>query len=136
MVLPLVPVTPISRSRRDGSPYTQQAISPSRAARVGQHEDRHPAGRGPGPAVRVGQHRDRAGGDRIGAERRPVHARPGQGHVQVAGRTARESRVTPGTQPSSFGPNEFPAEASLTPSSELSADSGRAVGCAGRIATG
>ena len=31
MVLPLVPVTPMSRSRLDGSPYTQQAISPSRA---------------------------------------------------------------------------------------------------------
>ena len=31
MVLPLVPVTPMSRSRRDGFPYTQQATSPSLA---------------------------------------------------------------------------------------------------------
>ncbi len=53
--------------------------------RVVEHEDRHPAGHGPGPAVRVGQHRDRARGHRIIAERGPVHPRTRQGRVQVAG---------------------------------------------------
>ena len=108
-------------------------------ARVREHEHRHAAGGGPGPAVRVGQHRDGAGRHRVRAERRPVHARTGERDVQVTGfhrpgvegEPGQETQVVRGMR-MSYGGNG----SSRTPSSVLSADSGRCCGYAGRIATG
>ena len=106
------------------------------AARVGEHEDRHAAGRRPGPAVRVGQDRDRAGGHRVRAEGRPVHARAGQRDVQVTGFHRPGVEGNPGQGTQLVRSNGIPAATSRTPSSVLSADSGRCGRDAGRIATG
>ena len=86
MVLPLVPVTPMSRSRARRVPVHPAGDLAQLAARIGEHEDRYPGLRGAGPAVRVGQHRDGSRGDRVGAERGAVDLGPGQRDVQVAGR--------------------------------------------------
>ena len=86
MVLPLVPVTPMSRSRLDGFPYTQQDTSPSLPRGSASTKTGTPVCRGAGPPVRVGQHRDGPRGDRVGAERGAVDLGPGQRDVQVAGR--------------------------------------------------
>ena len=69
------------------------------AARIGEHEDRHPGLRGAGPAVRVGQHRDGARRDRVGAERGAVDLGPGQRDVQVAGRHHARVERDPGDAP-------------------------------------
>ena len=86
MVLPLVPVTPMSVIRLDGFPYTQQAISPSLPRGSASTKTGTPVAAARALPVRVGQDRDGARGHRVGAERGAVHPAAGQGDVQVAGR--------------------------------------------------
>src|SRR4029077_11496081 len=106
-----------------GSPYTQQAISPSlprgsastntatplptapaRPSGWVTPRTRPPAPRAR-PAVRIGQHRDRAGRHRVRAELRAVHARSGQGDVQVTGFHRPGVEGKPGQQTQLVRPN-------------------------------
>ena len=103
MVLPLVPVTPMSRSRLDGSPYTQQAISPSRA--------RGSASRNTGTPLAVARSRPSGSVSTATAPAATASAQnaapctraPGSATYRSPGFTDRESRVSPDRKPSSFG---------------------------------
>ena len=136
MVLPLVPVTPMSRSRLDGLPYTQQATSPSRA--------RGSASTKTGTPVAAARARPSGSVSTAAAPAATASAQnaapctraPGRATYRSPGLTQRESSVTPVMNPSSSGETARPAEASRTPSSGPRAESGRGCGCAGRFATG
>ena len=128
VVLPLVPVTPISPSLLDGSPYTQQAISPSRARGSATTKTGTPlavALARPSGSVSTATAPAATASAQYAA---PCALAPGRAAYRSPGRTARESSVTPDTYPRSSGARELPttvAGSSRTPSSELSADSGR-----------
>ena len=136
MVLPLVPVTPMSRSRLEGFPYTQQEISPS--------FPRGSASTKTGTPVAAARARPSGSVSTATAPAATASAQnaapwtrvPGSATYRSPGVTARESSVTPVTHPRSFGEVELPTDASRTPSSEPRADSGLGCGRAGRIATG
>ena len=136
MVLPLVPVTPMSRSRLDGSPYTQQAISPSLPRGSASTNTGTPlatARARPSGSVSTATAPAATASAQKAA---PCTRAPGRATYRSPGFTDRESRVRPDRKPSSFGGIELPAATSRTPSSVLSADSGRCGRDAGRIATG
>ncbi len=83
VVLPWVPVTPIIRSDRAGSPYTRAAKRPR--IRAGPlHDEQGYVGRA-GRAGLVGEDRDRARIDRGVGEVDAVRAGPGNGGVHVPG---------------------------------------------------
>ena len=84
VVLPWVPVTPITVRSAAGSPWTWAASRPSTAR--GRVDDEHGgAGGETGRAVLVGQHGDRAGGEGLLGEVGAVRAGAREGGVQVAG---------------------------------------------------
>ena len=136
MVLPLVPVTPMSSSRLDGFPYTQQETSPSLP--------RGSASTKTGTPVAAARARPSGSVSTATAPAATASAQnaapwtlvPGSATYRSPGTTTRESSVTPVTNPRSFGENDFPTDASRTPSSEPRADSGFGWCRAGRIATG
>ncbi len=68
VVFPEVPVTPMTRSRSDGLPYTAAATCTQHGPRLRMDQHRHPqrASTAFCDAVPVCQHRYRAAGDRIG----------------------------------------------------------------------
>ena len=108
MVLPLVPVTPMSRSRLDGFPYTQQEISPS--------FPRGSASTKTGTPVAAARARPSGSVSTATAPAATASAQnaapwtrvPGSATYRSPGVTARESSVTPVTHPRSFGENDFP----------------------------
>ena len=124
MVLPLVPVTPMSRSRLDGFPYTQHETSPSLP--------RGSASTKTGTPVCAARARPSGSVSTATAPAATASAQnvapwtlvPGSATYRSPGITTRESSVTPVTHPRSFGENELLTDASRTPSSEPRADSG------------
>ena len=136
MVLPLVPVTPMSVIRLDGFPYTQQAISPSLPRGSASTKTGTPVAAArafPSGSVRIATAPAATASAQNAA---PCTRLPGKATYKSPAATVRESRVTPLTNPRSFGEKELPTEASRTPSSELRTDSGLGCWRAGRIATG
>ena len=134
MVLPLVPVTPMSRSRLDGSPYTQQAISPSLPRGSASTKTGTPlatARARPSGSVSTATAPDATASAQNAA---PCTRAPGQGDVQVTGFHRPGVEGEPGQETQLVRPDC--QVASRTPSSVLSSDSGRCGRDAGRIATG
>src|SRR5258705_575665 len=121
------------RSRLDGSPYTQQAIAlslPGGSASTNTGTPLATARARPSGSVSTAT---APAATASGQNSAPCTRAPGRATYRSPGFTDRESRVSPDRKPSSFGPIEV---ASRTPSSVLSADSGRCGRDAGRIATG
>src|SRR5579859_1501922 len=126
----------MSRSRLDGSPYTQQATSPSLAR--GSPTTKTGTPQAAARARPTGSVSTATAPEATAAAQNsaPCTWVPGNATYRSPGRTTRESRVTPEAWPRSFGKNEFPTGASRIPSSGPSSDSGRGGVWAGRIATG
>src|ERR1700722_10364051 len=129
--------------RPDGFPYTQQAISPSLPRGSASTKTGTPVAAArafPSGSVRIATApADNASAQNAAAPAQsaaPCTRLPGRATYKSPAATARESRVTPLTNPRSFGEIELPTEASRTPSSEPRTDSGLGCWRAGRIATG
>ena len=115
--LPLVPVTPMSISRRDGSPYTQEATSPSRArgsATTNTGSPQCAARLLPSGSVSTATAPGVSG---VVAEPAPWCWLPGSAAYRSPGRTRRESWVTPDTRTGPAGPanGSGPARPVVTP---------------------
>jgi hypothetical protein len=126
----------MSRSRLDGSPYTQEAISPSRARGSASTNTGTPLAAArlrPAGSVSTATAPAATASAQNAA---PCTRAPGRATYRSPGFTDRESCVRPERNPSSFGIIGVFAVTSLTPSSVLSADSGRRGRVSGRIATG
>ena len=104
--LPLVPVTPISISRLDGSPYTQEATSPSRArgsATTNTGSPQCAARLLPSGSVSTATAPASAASSQNAA---PWCWRPGSAAYRSPGCTRRESCVTPDTVTGPAWPGE------------------------------